>query len=90
MFLIERNLFGILVTTITSKRFLVKFEFSTSFAYFQFCCCFAELFVFEQVSGAFKRFSPSLVKNIFVRKKLLCFLVMKTISKLFSVCFNSF
>ena len=26
MFLIERNLFGILVTTITSKRFLVKFD----------------------------------------------------------------
>ena len=26
MFLIERNFFGILVTTITSKRFLVKFD----------------------------------------------------------------
>ena len=26
MFLIERNLFGILVTTITSKQFLVKFD----------------------------------------------------------------
>ena len=26
MFLIKRNLFGILVTTITSKRFLVKFD----------------------------------------------------------------
>ena len=26
MCLIERNLFGILVTTITSKRFLVKFD----------------------------------------------------------------
>ena len=72
MFLIERNLFGILVTKITSKRFFMKFEFSRSFAHFQFCCCFAELFVFEQVSSAFKRFSPSLVKNVFVRKKV-CF-----------------
>ena len=71
MFLIERNLFGILVTKINSKRFLVKFDsFQRPLPNFQFCCCFAEMFVFEQVSGAFKRFSPSLVKTVFVR---LCF-----------------
>ena len=73
MFLIERNLFGILVMKITSKRFLVKFDsFQRPLPTFSFVAVFAELFVFEQVSGAFKRFSPSLVKNVFVR---LCFAV---------------
>ena len=73
MFLIERNLFGILVTTITSKRFLVKFDsFQRPLPTFSFVAVSPKLFVFEQVSGAFKRFSPSLVKNIFYRKKL-CF-----------------
>ena len=74
MFLIERNLFGILVTTITSKRFLVKFDsFQRPLPTFSFVAVSPELFVFDQVSGACnKRFSPSLVKNIFVRKKL-CF-----------------
>ena len=75
MFLIERNLFGILVTTITSKRFLVKFDsFQRPLPTFSFVAVSPNCFVFEQVSGAFKRFSPSLVKNIFVRKKL-CFAV---------------
>ena len=70
MFLIERNLFGILVTKITSKRFLVKFDsFQRPLPTFRFCCCFAELFVFEQVSGAFKRFSPSLREKCFCPKK---------------------
>ena len=90
--MIERNLFGNLVTKITSKRFLVKFDsFQRPLPTLSFVAVSPELFVFEQVSGAFKRFSPSLVKNVFCPKKtLFCFLVIKTISKLFSVCFNSF
>ena len=73
MFLIERNLFGILVAKITSKQFLVKSDsFQRPLPTFSFVAVSLELFVFEQVSGAFKRFSPSLVKNVFVRKKL-CF-----------------
>ena len=46
MFLIKRNLFCCLVTTITSERVLVVWQFSTFFTNFQFCCCFAELLVF--------------------------------------------
>ena len=40
MFLIERNLFGILVTKITSKRVLVKFDsFQRPLPTFSFVVC---------------------------------------------------
>ena len=73
MLLIERNLFGILVTKITSKRFLVKFDsFQRPLPTFSFVAVSPNCLFLSKFQGAFKRFSPSLVKNVFVRKKL-CF-----------------
>ena len=73
--LIERNLFGILVTKITSKRFLVKFDsFQRPLPTFSFVAVLPICLFLSKFQVLFKRFSPSLVKNVFVRKKL-CFAV---------------
>ena len=62
--------------------------------------CFDQLSVFvlfggfvisKQVFNDFKRFGTVLVKKcFFCQKDLFCCLVMKTLSRLFSLCFNSF
>ena len=69
MFLIERNLFGILVTKITSKRFLVKFDsFQRPLPTFSFVavspnCLF--LSKFQVLLSVLAKFG----ENVFVRKK---------------------
>ena len=69
MFLIERNLFGILVTKITSKHFLVKFDsFQRPLPTFSFVAVPPNCLFLSKFQVLFKRFSPSLVKNVFVRK----------------------
>ena len=69
MFLIERNLFGILVTKITSKRFLVKFDsFQRPLPTFSFVAVSPNCLFLSKFSGAFKRFSPSLVKMFLSEK----------------------
>ena len=65
--------------------FSAVWQLPTTFTDFQFCCCFAELLVSEQVLSVFKRFGPSLVKNVFVWKKL-CFGFWSW--KLFPSCFQ--
>ena len=75
MFLIERNLFGILVTKITSKRFLVKFDsFQRPLPTFSFVAVSPNCLFLSKFQVLLKRFSPSLVKNVFVQNKL-CFAV---------------
>ena len=71
MFSIERNLFGILVTKITSERVLVKFDsFQRPLPTFSFVTVSPNCLFLSKFQVLFKRFCPSLVKNVFVRKKL--------------------
>ena len=78
-------------TKITSKRFLVKFDsFQRPLPTFSFVavspnCLF--LSKFQVLLSVLAKFGE---KCFCPKKTLFCFLVMKTISKLFSVCFNSF
>ena len=92
MFLIERNLFGILVTKITSKRFLVKFDsFQRLSPTFSFVAVLPNCLFLSKSQVFLSVLAQVWLKKCFCPKKsLFCFLVMKIISKLFSVCFNSF
>ena len=91
MFLIERNLFGILVTTITSKRFLVKFDsFQRPLPTFSFVAVSPNCLFLSKFQVLLSVLAQVWCKYFCPKKTFFCFLVMKTFSRLFSVCFNSF
>ena len=75
MFLIERNLFGILVTTITSKRFLVKFDsFQRPLPTFSFVAVSPNCLFLSKFQVLLSVLAQVWRVKVFVRKKV-CFAV---------------
>ena len=90
--MIERNLFGILVTTITSKQVLVKFDsFQRPLPTFSFVAVLPNCLFFSNVSGAFQRFSEGLVEKYFYPEKNFALLFgHENYFQAVFMCFNSF
>ena len=67
------------------------YQFLTVLTNFQFLCCLAVLSFlskFSMISSVLGQFWSK--NSSFCQKNLFCCLVMKTLSRLFSVCLNSF
>ena len=91
MFLIERNLFSLLVTKIISKRFLVKFDsFQRPSPTFRFVAVSPNCLFLSKFQMLLSVLAQVWQKIFLSEKNFVLLLVMKTLSRLFSVCFTSF